>query len=84
MYVDKNGDILNSSSTPFQPQVSIQIVNPGDENLHILNPEGIHARIELYDMNGRLVNKSELHEQVTEIDTRELPFGIYPYTLMET
>lgn len=82
LHVNANGEILTSSTTPLHPKISIQVVNPGDETLRILNPENIQASIELYDMQGCLVLKNKLHADASDIDTEELPVGLYPYLLI--
>lgn len=83
MHVDENGEILTSTTMPAEPKTSIQIVNPGDDILRILNPDHIQARIELYDIQGCHVLTGEINSDLPEIDTHELPSGLYPYVLIQ-
>ena len=83
MHVDENGDILTSTTMPAQPKTSIQIVNPGNETLRVLNPDHIEGRIELYDIQGCHVLTGVFNVEVSEIDTQDLPVGLYPYVLIK-
>ncbi|MGB4848262.1 MAG: T9SS type A sorting domain-containing protein [Saprospiraceae bacterium] len=83
MHVDQNGEILTSTTMPGQPKTSIRIVNPGDEILRILNPNHIEGRIELYDIQGCHMLTGEINSDVSEINTQDLPAGLYPYVLMK-
>jgi hypothetical protein len=82
MHVDKNGEILTSTTMPGEPASSVQLVNPGDEFLRILNPDHIRARIILYDLQGKPVLTGEIDSGMTEISARDLPAGLYPYVLI--
>jgi hypothetical protein len=83
MHVDENGEILTSTTMPNQPKTSIQIVNPGDETLRILNPDHIQGRIELYDIQGCHVLTGDIIYEISELDAQELPAGLYPYVLIK-
>ncbi len=83
MHVDENGEILTSTTMPNQSKTSIQIVNPGDETLRILNPDHIEGRIELYDIQGCHILTGEIGSEISEIDTQDLPAGLYPYVLIK-
>lgn len=83
MHVDENGEILTSTTMPNQPKTSIQVVNPGDEILRILNPDHVQGRIELYDIQGCHVLTGEISSEISEINTQDLPAGLYPYVLIK-
>ncbi len=82
MHVDANGEILTSTTIPFSPKTTIQIVNPGDEALRILNPDQIDAQIELYDIQGCRVLTGIINSEISEINAQDLPTGLYAYVLI--
>ncbi len=79
--VGPDGDTLTTSTLPIQPGLSIQLVKPGSETLRVLNPFGIRARIELFDVQGCLVISENLIPGKQDVDTCELPVGLYPYRI---
>jgi len=83
MHVDTNGEILTSTTESTEPKPNIQIVNPGDEILRILNPDVNNTQFNLYNIQGNLLLTAELEGQETEINTNNLSVGFYPYTLIQ-
>ncbi len=83
MHVNVNGEILSTISLPIGSKTSLQIVNPGDETLRILNPDHVQAQIQLYDIQGCHVLTGEINSEISEIDTQGLPAGLYPYVLIQ-
>ncbi len=81
MHVDENGDILTSTTIPNYTN-SIKVLNPGQENLQVLNPDDIVANIILYDINGCELIRKDLIDGLNEIPTGSLPQALYPYTIV--
>jgi hypothetical protein len=82
MHVDENGDILSSTTLPEKEDL-FKVANPGQDILHISNPEGIDVMILMYDMNGCEVLQDELRIGSNELSTKHLPVGMYEYTIIQ-
>lgn len=62
-------------------KVAIAYPNPGKDALNIRT--GLKdARVEVYDMNGRLVQRQDITENVTAIDAGDLAEGVYVWRVM--
>lgn len=62
-------------------KVAIAYPNPGKETLNIRT--GLKdARVEVYDMSGRMVYGQEITEDVTSIDAEGWPAGVYVWRVM--
>ena len=83
MHVNENGEILTSLTLPQETTPLIQIVNPGNESLVVLNPDCTIAQFELFDMQGHPVLHSELDSYKEEFNTAGLPNGTYPYIFIQ-
>ena len=62
-------------------KVAIAYPNPGGNTLNIRTALQ-NARVELYDINGRLVHSQTLMENVTEIDATVWPTGVYVWKVV--
>ena len=81
MYVDQDGNTVNTINFPLQDQVNIHIVNPGQEYLHILNPDQIVSKVDLFDVSGNKVFTGEILENESKFNVGYLPSGLYSYIL---
>ncbi len=64
-------------------KVAIAYPNPGKDVLNIRT--GLkNARVEVYDMNGRLIHSQALTENVTAIDATEWAEGVYVWKVYTT
>lgn len=62
-------------------KVAVAYPNPGKDVLNIRT--GLQdARVELYDVNGRLVHRQDITEDVTEIDAGDWAEGVYAWKVM--
>lgn len=62
-------------------KVAIAYPNPGKDVLNIRT--GLQdARVEVYDVNGRLVHRQDITEDVTEIDAGDWAEGVYAWKVM--
>ena len=62
-------------------KVAIAYPNPGKDVLNIRT--GLQdARVEVYDMNGRLVHRQDITENVTEIDAGDWAEGVYVWKVV--
>ena len=62
-------------------KVAIAYPNPGKDVLNIRT--GLQdARVEVYDMNGRLVHRQDITENVTAIDAGDWAEGVYVWKVM--
>jgi hypothetical protein len=61
--------------------VAVAYPNPGKDVLNI-RTELQNARVEVYDMNGRMVYRQEITENVTAINTTDWSEGTYVWKLM--
>ena len=62
-------------------KVAIAYPNPGKDVLNIRT--GLKdARVEVYDMNGRMVYRQEITENVTSIDAEGWPSGSYVWKVV--
>ena len=51
--------------------------NPANDKLYIESEQLINQNIEIYDLNGKLINSKIIGSSNTEIDIADLPQGIY-------
>ncbi|MBR3490677.1 MAG: T9SS type A sorting domain-containing protein [Bacteroidales bacterium] len=62
-------------------KVAIAYPNPGKDVLNIRT--GLQdARVEVYDVNGRLVHRQDITEDVTEIDAGDWAEGVYVWNVI--
>jgi len=62
-------------------KVAIAYPNPGKDVLNIRT--GLKdARVEVYDMNGRMIYRQEITENITSINTKEWPSGTYVWKVI--
>ena len=62
-------------------KTAIAYPNPGDNTLNLRT--GLKdARVEVYDMNGRLVHSQALTGNVTPISTEAWPWGVYVWKVL--
>jgi hypothetical protein len=55
--------------------------NPGKNVLNI-STRLKDARVEVYDMNGRMIHKQEITDNITSINTERWPAGAYIWKVM--
>jgi len=80
LYVDENGDIISSLEVPSSTiGPHLDVVNPGDDRMTILNPDGLDAHILVYTINGKMVINTSLQPDKTSLDLSAWPAGMYPY-----
>jgi len=83
MHVDKNGDIISSIILDNYQKSSIQVVNPGNESLQILNPQLITARFHLFDIQGCQILEEGIDQESESINVDFLPPAVYPYSIVQ-
>ena len=62
-------------------KVAVAYPNPGSNTFNIRTALQ-NARVEVYDMNGRLVHSQDLTENVTAIDAEDWAEGVYVWKVM--
>ena len=62
--------------------VAVAYPNPGKDVLNIRTALQ-NARVEIYDLTGKLVCKKEITENVTSINAENWPSGVYVWKVME-
>jgi hypothetical protein len=79
MYVDENGDII--SSQEIMPAIGppLTVVNPGADQLTILNPTALQTRIIVSSLDGREILNTTFQSETVSYDMHDLPSGMYPY-----
>ncbi|HEY3385959.1 MAG TPA: hypothetical protein VGK46_05580, partial [Saprospiraceae bacterium] len=81
LHVDENGGIISSQVDPEHQGSSIQLVNPGNERLCILNPGNLTVQIFIYTLDGIEVFNETFNSSVKNFEVDEFPEGIYPYMI---
>ena len=79
MYVDENGDIISSQEIPPLQRPPLTVINPGDDQLTILNPTAVQARILLTSLDGKELLNATFQSETATYDMHTLPAGMYPY-----
>ncbi len=79
LYVDENGDIISSHEIPPALGPPLTLVNPGADQLTILNPTALQARIIVSSLDGREILNTTFQSETVSYDMHDLPSGMYPY-----
>ena len=81
--VNSEGLIVNTTTHDLPiAQEAVVFPNPGSGYLQVkLAIQHQHARLELFDMNGRMVLAEEIVADMQQVNTALLPAAIYPYRI---
>ena len=81
--VNSEGLIVNTTTHDLPiAQEALVFPNPGSGYLQVkLAIQHRHAKLELMDINGRLVLAEEIVADMQQVNTALLPVGIYPYRI---
>lgn len=80
---DNNGNISGTDEEPANVTAHELILypNPGNEHLNIRTAvQRIGGEFTMYDISGKLVLQQKITQSITEINTQDMPSGVYIYS----
>lgn len=81
MYVDQNGEIVNTINIPLYHNSHVTIINPGNDYMHLVNSKGVSGTLEIYSLQGHHIASLNITSTEHYIPLNKLSAGNYPYLL---